>query len=180
MDWRGFGFVHHSRTLFCRAVPNPNLTIRKLLHRRTAAPPWTWIAQGAVVGRRVAAAAERHPVVAWFDQLVHQSAPVVWTAAATVNAPHLRESAVGESRGEGARRCVSITKAQLTDELMKIPAAAAAAEAAPAFQNRPASAQLPPAPTQERAAAARTGWLKRACTVQGCAPGGPARLAGRV
>jgi hypothetical protein len=28
MRWRGFGFVHHSRTLFCRAVPNPILTIR--------------------------------------------------------------------------------------------------------------------------------------------------------
>jgi hypothetical protein len=28
MGWRGFGFVHHSRTLFCRAVPNPNITIR--------------------------------------------------------------------------------------------------------------------------------------------------------
>ena len=28
MRWRGFGFVHRSRTLFCRAVPNPNLTIR--------------------------------------------------------------------------------------------------------------------------------------------------------
>jgi hypothetical protein len=28
MAWRGFGFVHRSRTLFCRAVPNPNITIR--------------------------------------------------------------------------------------------------------------------------------------------------------
>ena len=28
MDWRGFGIVHRSRTLFCRAVPNPSLTIR--------------------------------------------------------------------------------------------------------------------------------------------------------
>jgi hypothetical protein len=28
MGWRGFGFVHHSRAIFCRAVPNPNLTIR--------------------------------------------------------------------------------------------------------------------------------------------------------
>jgi hypothetical protein len=28
MGWRGFGFVHRSRTVFCRAVPNPNLTIR--------------------------------------------------------------------------------------------------------------------------------------------------------
>jgi hypothetical protein len=28
MGWRGFRFVHHSSTLFCRAVPNPNLTIR--------------------------------------------------------------------------------------------------------------------------------------------------------
>jgi hypothetical protein len=28
MGWRGFGFVHHSRTLFCHAVPNPNITIR--------------------------------------------------------------------------------------------------------------------------------------------------------
>jgi hypothetical protein len=28
MGWRGFGFVHHSRSLFCRAVPNPTLTIR--------------------------------------------------------------------------------------------------------------------------------------------------------
>jgi hypothetical protein len=28
MCWRGFGFVHHSRTSFCRAVPNPNITIR--------------------------------------------------------------------------------------------------------------------------------------------------------
>ena len=28
MGWRGFGFVHQSRTLFCRAVPNPNITIR--------------------------------------------------------------------------------------------------------------------------------------------------------
>ena len=28
MDWRGFGFVHRSRANFCRAVPNPNITIR--------------------------------------------------------------------------------------------------------------------------------------------------------
>jgi hypothetical protein len=28
MGWRGFGFVHCSRTSFCRAVPNPNITIR--------------------------------------------------------------------------------------------------------------------------------------------------------
>jgi hypothetical protein len=28
MGWRGFGFVYHSRTLFCRVVPNPNITIR--------------------------------------------------------------------------------------------------------------------------------------------------------
>ena len=28
MGWRGFGFVHHSRAIFCRAVPNPNITIR--------------------------------------------------------------------------------------------------------------------------------------------------------
>jgi hypothetical protein len=28
MGWRGLGFVHHSRTIFCRAVPNPNITIR--------------------------------------------------------------------------------------------------------------------------------------------------------
>jgi hypothetical protein len=37
MGWRGFGFVHHSRTLFCRAVPNPNLTIRDFFHRGTPA-----------------------------------------------------------------------------------------------------------------------------------------------
>jgi hypothetical protein len=39
MGWRGFGFVHHSRTLFCRAVPNPNLTIRNFfiaVRRRVA------------------------------------------------------------------------------------------------------------------------------------------------
>jgi hypothetical protein len=28
MGWRGFGFVHHSRTIFCRAVPNLSITIR--------------------------------------------------------------------------------------------------------------------------------------------------------
>jgi hypothetical protein len=28
MYWRGFGFVHHSRSIFCHQVPNPNLTIR--------------------------------------------------------------------------------------------------------------------------------------------------------
>jgi hypothetical protein len=28
MYWRGFGYVHRSRTVFCRAVPNPNITIR--------------------------------------------------------------------------------------------------------------------------------------------------------
>jgi hypothetical protein len=28
MRWRGFGFVHHSRTIFCRAVPNLSITIR--------------------------------------------------------------------------------------------------------------------------------------------------------
>jgi hypothetical protein len=28
MGWRGFGFVHYSRTVFCRKVPNPNITIR--------------------------------------------------------------------------------------------------------------------------------------------------------
>jgi hypothetical protein len=27
---RGFGFVHHSRTIICRAVPNPYITIRNL------------------------------------------------------------------------------------------------------------------------------------------------------
>jgi hypothetical protein len=25
---KGLGFVHHSRSLFCRAVPNPSITIR--------------------------------------------------------------------------------------------------------------------------------------------------------
>ena len=25
MGWRGFGFVHRSRTISCRAVPNPNI-----------------------------------------------------------------------------------------------------------------------------------------------------------
>ena len=44
MDWRGFGFVHHSRTLFCRAVPNPNITIRNFFiavggGRHKRAPP---------------------------------------------------------------------------------------------------------------------------------------------
>ena len=45
MGWRGFGFVHHSRTVFCRAVPNPNLTIRNFCiavpqrrHRRVQPP----------------------------------------------------------------------------------------------------------------------------------------------
>ena len=28
MGWRGFGFVHQSRTIFCRAVPNLSITIR--------------------------------------------------------------------------------------------------------------------------------------------------------
>jgi hypothetical protein len=28
MGWRGYGFVHHSRTSFCRAVPNLSITIR--------------------------------------------------------------------------------------------------------------------------------------------------------
>jgi hypothetical protein len=28
MGWRDFGFFHHSRTIFCRAVPNLSLTIR--------------------------------------------------------------------------------------------------------------------------------------------------------
>jgi hypothetical protein len=37
MGWRGFGFVHHSRTIFCRAVPNPDITIRKFC---IAVPPW--------------------------------------------------------------------------------------------------------------------------------------------
>jgi hypothetical protein len=32
MGWRGFEFVHHhSRTLFCRAVPNLSITIRNFL-----------------------------------------------------------------------------------------------------------------------------------------------------
>jgi hypothetical protein len=30
MVWKGFGFVHHSRTSYCSAVPNPNTTIRNL------------------------------------------------------------------------------------------------------------------------------------------------------
>jgi hypothetical protein len=36
MGWRGFGFVHRSRTLFCRAVPNPLYHDSQLFHRRTA------------------------------------------------------------------------------------------------------------------------------------------------
>jgi hypothetical protein len=30
MRWRGFGFVHHSRTIFCHAVPNLSITIRNI------------------------------------------------------------------------------------------------------------------------------------------------------
>jgi hypothetical protein len=39
---RGFGFVHHSRTLFCRAVPNLNLTTRTFFAavEEPPAPPW--------------------------------------------------------------------------------------------------------------------------------------------
>jgi hypothetical protein len=33
MGWRGFGFVHHSIAIFCRAVPNPSHD-SQLLHRR--------------------------------------------------------------------------------------------------------------------------------------------------
>ena len=36
---RGFGFVHRSKTRFCRAVPNPNITIRNFCIARTAAAP---------------------------------------------------------------------------------------------------------------------------------------------
>jgi hypothetical protein len=39
MGWRGFGFGHHSRTIFCRAVPNPNLTIRNFFIARAHVPP---------------------------------------------------------------------------------------------------------------------------------------------
>jgi hypothetical protein len=39
LGWRGFGFVHHSRTLFCRAVPNPNITIRNFF---IAVRCWAW------------------------------------------------------------------------------------------------------------------------------------------
>jgi hypothetical protein len=42
MGWWGFGFVHHSRTVFCRAVPNPNLTIRHFfIAVRRAANCWS-------------------------------------------------------------------------------------------------------------------------------------------
>jgi acyl-CoA synthetase (AMP-forming)/AMP-acid ligase II len=39
---KSFGFVHRSRTVFCRAVPNPNITIRDFFiaaQRREGAPP---------------------------------------------------------------------------------------------------------------------------------------------
>jgi hypothetical protein len=39
MGWRGFGFVHHSKTILCRAVPNPNLTIRNFCIAVSPAPP---------------------------------------------------------------------------------------------------------------------------------------------
>ena len=39
MGWRGFGFVYHSRTIFCRAVPNPNLTIRNFFIAVGGQPP---------------------------------------------------------------------------------------------------------------------------------------------
>jgi hypothetical protein len=36
---RGFGFVHHSRTVYCRAVPNPNIfTIRHFVIAVLQAP----------------------------------------------------------------------------------------------------------------------------------------------
>jgi hypothetical protein len=42
MGRRGFGFVHHSRTLFCRAVPNLSITIRNFFIAvgRTARGHW--------------------------------------------------------------------------------------------------------------------------------------------
>ena len=50
MGWRGFGFVHHSRTIFCRAAPNPNITFA------TFASPY--LAQAL---QAAAAAAEAEP-----------------------------------------------------------------------------------------------------------------------
>ena len=49
MDWRGFGFVHHSRSIFCRAVPNPSLTIRNFF---VAVPGRAWLeaAKGGALG----------------------------------------------------------------------------------------------------------------------------------
>jgi hypothetical protein len=66
MGWRGFGFVHHSRTVFCRAVPNPNLTIRHFFigvggragteaggtRRRSRRTPLAWRPSGAAPRRR--------------------------------------------------------------------------------------------------------------------------------
>ena len=39
MAWRGLGCVYHSRTIFCRAVPNPYITIRNF--NSSPYPPYT-------------------------------------------------------------------------------------------------------------------------------------------
>jgi hypothetical protein len=56
----GFWIRHHSRTLFCRAVPNPNLTIRDFFHRRTRAD-----APGVCVHTAAAFVSTLQPALSW-------------------------------------------------------------------------------------------------------------------
>ena len=62
---RGFGFVHRSIAIFCRAVPNPNITIRNffIAVRCVLLRPGDRGACAAGRARRAQARAPAHPLL---------------------------------------------------------------------------------------------------------------------
>jgi hypothetical protein len=113
MGWRGFGLVHHSRPFFCRAVPNPNLTIRHL-----------FIAVGELLAQSAAEALRRLPVVMVEDALLHPALPlVVWLMAGSAKGltlahhPHacsLQVAALARSPSSLAKLVAPFTQLTLT------------------------------------------------------------------
>jgi hypothetical protein len=103
MDWRGFGFVHHSRTIFCRAVPNLSITIRHFF----IAVSHTHLAAGKgweEAAARMSAAATADAVATATAARVFLAAAVAAVAAETEGGAAAGRRGVGQALREEKKK----------------------------------------------------------------------------
>ena len=104
MRWRGFGFGHHSRTIFCRAVPNPNLAIRNFFIAVGGAAAEK-AAEAKAAGRQLPPSKRPLPRDDVMDAYLLHALQVRHPAPATLLADPVSATLLADPRRDPARSC---------------------------------------------------------------------------